>query len=76
MNRLAQRELTRHKPDPNPNPHLLCNARTGSLHSYLAIRGRLRDRDNRERDIGEREILERDIGERYIRERDIADRDI
>ena len=68
MNRLQQRKLTRQEPDSNPNVHLLCNARTGSLLAYQAIRARLRERDIRERDIWERDIGERDIQERAIRE--------
>jgi hypothetical protein len=47
---------------------LLCNARTGSLITYRAIRARHREREIRERGIGGR-----DIGERDIRERDIRD---
>jgi len=62
MNRLQQRKLTRQEPDSNPNARLLCNARTGSLLAYRALRACLRERDIRERDIGERDIGERDIG--------------
>ena len=76
MNRLQQRKLTRQEPDSNPNARLICNARTGLLLAYRAIRTRLRERDIGERDIGERDIGERDIGERDIRERDIKERDI
>jgi hypothetical protein len=64
-----QRKLTRQQPDSNPNARLLCNARTGSLLAYQAIRPYLRARAKRERDIGERDIGERDIPERDIRER-------
>jgi hypothetical protein len=73
MNRLQQRKLTRQEPDSNPNARLLCNARTGSLLAYRAIRACLRERDIGERDIGERDIGERDIRERDIRERDIGE---
>jgi hypothetical protein len=76
MNKLQQRKLTRQEPDSNPNARLLCNARTGSLFAYRAIRASLRERDLRERDIGERDIGERDIGERDIGDRDIQKRDI
>jgi hypothetical protein len=69
MNRLQQRKLTRQEPDSNPNARLLCNATTGSLLAYRAIRACLRERDIRERDIGERDIVERDIPERDILER-------
>jgi len=72
-NRLQQRKLIRQEPDSNPNARLLCNARTGSLLAYQAIRARLRDMDIRKRDIGERGIGERDILERDIRERDIGE---
>jgi hypothetical protein len=76
MNKLQQRKLARQEPDSNSNARLLCNARTGSLLAYRAIRASLRERDIRERDIGERDIGERDIGERDIGERDIGERDI
>jgi hypothetical protein len=76
MNRLQQRKLTRQEPDSNPNACLLCNARTGSLLAYRAIRARLRENDIREKDVRERDIGERDIGERDIGERDIGERDI
>jgi len=73
MNRLQKRKPTRQQPDSNPNARLLCNARTGSLLTYRAIRARLRERDIRERDIRERDIKERDIRERDIQERDIGE---
>jgi len=76
MNTLQQRKLTRQEPDSNPNTHVLCNARTGSLLAYRASRARLRVRDIRERDSGERDIRERDIGKRDIGEREIRERDI
>jgi hypothetical protein len=76
MNRLQQRKLTRQEPDSNPNARHLCNARTGSLLAYRAVRACLRERDIRERDIRERDIGERDMRERDIRERDIRVRDI
>ena len=76
MNRLQQRKLTRQEPDSNPNAHLLCNERTGSLLAYHAIQARIRERDIRERDIRERDIRERDIRERDIGESDIRERDI
>jgi hypothetical protein len=76
MNRLQKRKLTRQKPDSNPNAGLLCNASTGSLLAYRAIRACLRERDIGERYIGERDIRERDIRERDIGERDIGERDI
>jgi hypothetical protein len=68
MNRLQQRKHTRQEPDYNPNAHLLCNARTGSLLTYRVIQARLRERDSRERDIRGRDIGERDIRERAFRE--------
>jgi hypothetical protein len=75
MNRLQQRKLTRQVHDSNPNPRLLCNARTGSLLAYRHIQGCLRAREFRQRDIEERHIGERHIGERHIGERDIQERD-
>jgi hypothetical protein len=66
MNRLQQRKLTRQEPDSNPNTSLICNARTGSILAYRAIRARRRARDIWERDIRERDIRERDIWERAI----------
>jgi hypothetical protein len=68
MNRLQQRKPTRQEPDSNPNARLLCNARTGLLLVYRAIRACLRERVIRERDIRERDIGERDIRERAIGE--------
>jgi len=73
VNRLQQRKLRRQEPDPNPNTYLLCNASTGSLLAYRAIRAYLRDRDIGERDIGERHIGDRHILERHIRERHIRE---
>ena len=73
MNRLQQRILTRQEPDSNPNARLLCNARTGSLLAYRAIRARLRESDIRESDIRESDIGESDIRESDIQERDIRE---
>ena len=72
MNRLQQRKLTRQEPDSIPNSHLLCNARTGSLLAYRAIRARAREWNMRERDIGGKDIGERDFRERDIRQMDIG----
>jgi hypothetical protein len=68
MTRFQQRKLTRQEPDCNLNTCLLCNARTGSLLAYRAIRSHLRERVIRERVIGNRDIGERDMWERDIRE--------
>jgi len=73
MNRLRQRKPTRQEPDSDPNAHLLCNVRTGSLLAYRAIQVRLRYRDIRQRDMGERNMRGRDIRERDIQERDIGE---
>jgi hypothetical protein len=67
-NSLQQRKLTRPEPECNTNARVVCNARTGSLFTYQAIRAFLRERDIRERDIGERDIMERDIRDRAIGE--------
>ena len=73
MNRLQQRKLTRQERDSNPNAHLLCKAKPGSLLTYRAIRARVRERDIRERDIGQRDIGQRNIQVRNIQERAIGE---
>jgi hypothetical protein len=56
INRYEQRNRTRDEPDPNANPTthlLLCNTTTGSLLTYRAIRGSLREMGTGNRDIRE-----------------------
>jgi len=66
MKREQQRKLTSQERNSNPNSHLLCNARNGLLLAYLAIQGRLREREITEMDSGDKGMRENDIPERAI----------